>query len=200
MVFSTKPAQVAELAEEPVLHRVPFRGPRRIVAHRDFQSGLIREPLEPLLVLSRPGAVAAARIRLDHQACCVRIVLPVVLPPVLKGIGREIGNVLGRRDAHVACVSFRIIDPVGHGDRLGVRTEVVIVDLLALATPRLPGVFELADQFLFLRVDADPRVAGCTEILAFFSNVAKLFVPFLMFLPGVQHLAMAAQTDLLIPQ
>ena len=81
----------------------------------------------------------------------------IVTPPVFQSVGCKIGNVFRRAHTDMTRVSLGIVNSVRHGNRFGVRTEVVVVDLLALATPCLPGVFELADEFLLLRVDADAR-------------------------------------------
>ncbi len=57
-----------DLAEQPMLDRVPLRRPRRIVAHRDLPSAGVREVRQPLREPPRPRRVASARVRLDPQA------------------------------------------------------------------------------------------------------------------------------------
>ena len=41
-----------DLTEKSVLNRIPFRGPRGVVADPDLQPALVREVLQPLLVAS----------------------------------------------------------------------------------------------------------------------------------------------------
>ncbi len=59
----------------------------------------------------------------------------------------------------MASVSLGIIDPRGHNTGFGIAAEVMVVDLLAVAVPRLVDVFELADQLLLFCIQTDPRVA-----------------------------------------
>ena len=76
----------------------------------------------------------------------------------------------------------------------------MIVDLLPCLTPRLSGIFELAEELLLLRVDADSRVTTAAEILAIFTDVPELLIAFGVRLSGVQHFAVASLTVLLFAQ
>ena len=76
----------------------------------------------------------------------------------------------------------------------------MIVDLLPRLTPRLAGIFELAEEFLLLRVDADSRVATAAEILALFGDVPELLIAFGVRLSSVQHFAMTSLAVLLFAQ
>ena len=76
----------------------------------------------------------------------------------------------------------------------------MVVDLLGILAPRLAGVLELPDQFLFLGVHADPRVARAAKFLALFGDVPELLIAFGVLLPGVQHLAVASQSVFLVAQ
>lgn len=181
--------------------RVPLRRARRIMTHRDLKPRLVGKLLQPLFVTTGTGSVAAARIRFDHQPFRLGVVvLPVSLPPVTEGICSQVWNVFRGRHADVAGVAFRIIDPIRHSKSFGIGTEVVIVDLLTFAAPRLAGVFELANQLFFLRVHADPRVARFAKRLTLTGDVAELFVAFGVMLAGVKHFAMAPHPQLLITQ
>ena len=68
----------------------------------------------------------------------------------------------------------------------------MIVDFFGFLTPRGAGIFELADEFLFFRVDADSRVATAAKFFAFFGDVAKLLITLRMLPTGVQHFPMAS--------
>jgi hypothetical protein len=72
------------------------------------------------------------------------------------------------------------------------------VDFLRFLPPRLPAVLEVSDQFLFLRVYADPWVARTTELFTLCGNVPELLIPLSMWLAGVQHLSMTAQPIVLL--
>ena len=69
--------------------------------------------------------------------------------------------------------------------------KIVIVDLFRFLTPRLPGVLELTDEFLFLRVDADSRITTPAEILALLGEVPELSITLRMLFARVQHFAVA---------
>ena len=171
------------------------------MTHRDLKFRLVREFLQPLFVATGSCSVAAARIRFDHQPLRPRIVvLPVSLPPVADRICGQVWNVLRGRHTDVAGVAFRVINPIRHGNRFSIRTEVVIVDLLTFAAPGLAGVLKLADQLFFLRIHADPRVTRFAKRLTLTGDMAELLVTFGVMLAGVEHLAMAPQPQLLIAQ
>ena len=76
----------------------------------------------------------------------------------------------------------------------------MIVDLLPCLTPRLTGIFELAQELLLLRVDADSRVTTAAEFLALFGDMPELQIAFGVRLSGVQHFAVASLTVLLFAQ
>ncbi len=170
------------------------------MTHGDLKVRLVGEFLQPLFVTTGSGSVTAAAVSLDHQPFCPGIVFPVSLPPVAEGIRGEVWNVFRCRHADVPGVALGIIDSVRRDTPFGIRRKVVVVDLLALATPRLAVVFELADQLFLLRIDTDPRVARFAKRFTLSGNVAELLVAFGMMLAGVQHFAMAPQPQLLIAQ
>jgi hypothetical protein len=64
----------------------------------------------------------------------------------------------------------------------------------------LPWVFELTDEFLFLRIHADPWIATLAETLALLVDVLELPITLRMLLARVQHFAMAPQPVLLLAQ
>jgi len=164
------------LAEEPVFDRIGRA--RRIVTDRDFKSRLIGEFLQPLFVATGARPVTPATVSLDHQPLRLRIVLPVSLPPIAEGICGQVWNVFRYRYADVAGVTLRIIDSVWHDTSFGIRREVVIVDLLALAAPRLASVLESANQLFLLRVHADPWVVRLAKRFTPAGDVAELrFTP-----------------------
>jgi len=107
----------------------------------------------------------------------------------------------------MSLVALRIIDAIGPPrgrysgwSTSGFRRKVVIVDPLRFLTPSLAVVLELPHEFFFLRVDADPRVAGTAKFFALFRDVAKLLIALSMLPARVQHLAVAPQPILLVAQ
>lgn len=120
----------------------------------------------------------------------------VELPPVLKRVHGEVSRVTGGRHADMPRVALLIIDPIGRGPAFRVRGKVMGIDLRRCLAPRLAGILELADQFLFLGVHADMRIAAAAEIRPPLGDVSELPVPLGMLPALVQHLAVAAQSKL----
>jgi len=84
-------------------------------------------------------------------------------PPGDNRMGGEGGRVVRDADADSAAVVRRIVNAVGDADSAGVGAEVVIVHWNRRATPFGAGVFEVADQFAFLTVNADDGKALTLE-------------------------------------
>ena len=76
----------------------------------------------------------------------------------------------------------------------------MIVDLFRFLTPRLTRVLELTDEFLFLRVHADPWITTPAEIPALLVEVPELSITLRMLFARVQHFAVATQSVLQVPQ
>src|SRR5204863_9964376 len=79
----------------------------------------------------------------------------LALPPSGDGMGGEGRGVMRDADTNGAAVVGWIINAVGDADPAGIGAEVVIVHQNGRAVPFGAGVFEVADQFAFLAVDAD---------------------------------------------
>ena len=97
-------------------------------------------------------------------------------------------------------VSLWIINAVRRGPALGILRKIVSIDRLLLLTPTLTRVFETADEFFLLRVDADARIARPSKFLAFLGDVAELSVAIRVRATRVERFAMAPQTKLLRAQ
>ena len=91
-----------------------------------------------------------------------------VTPPVSDGIHGEVCCVAGGRHADMTLVPFRIVNAIRCRAAQRIRWKVVIVDFLSFLTPRLAIVFELAHEFLLLRIDALQQVGDQSQI--FFST------------------------------
>ena len=78
-------------------------------------------------------------------------------------MGGESRWVVRYAHADSAAAVRRVVNVVGDADSAGVGAEVVIVHWNRRATPFGSGVFEVADQFAFLAVDADDGKALTLE-------------------------------------
>jgi len=146
---------LADEREEPMLDLVPLARARREVADGDRQARLRRKLLKLPLPQARTGSVAASRIRGDQQRRGTGIcAAPHRSPPPPDAFDRKGRRVVIDSDAHPAGIPRQVVHPVRNGLPLLRQDEVVHPHALGLAlrTPFSPCVFEVADQFLLLRV------------------------------------------------
>jgi transposase len=145
-----------DVAEHAVLDLVPLARPGWEVAHRDPQAQVIRQVLQPDFPQPRPIAVTAPGIGGDQQPPGLRIDRrPHLLPPAPDTRHGELGRVMIDADADPALVPTLVIDPFGDGLAQLLVREVLGAGLfgVASATPLSPGIAEIPDQFLLLRID-----------------------------------------------
>src|SRR5512142_904749 len=150
------PPVLGDVAEHPMLDRVPLARAGREVAHRDPQAGLIGELLQ--LHLPQPAAppVGAAPIGRDQQPLRPWIDPAAhVPPPAPQRLHGELGGVVIDSHADPAGVGRLVVDAIG--DRLPQVPLDEVVDLhllgLPLGLPCPAAVAELAHQFLLLGID-----------------------------------------------
>ena len=117
-----------------------------------------------------PGAgaatVAAAGIGKDEQLPAATVAISAVaLPPTGDGVDGEGCCVM--RDAYEnrASVGEQVIDTIRDRDADGIGTEIVIIDVYGRAIPLDAMVFEVADQFSLLGIDADDRKALALKLV-----------------------------------
>ena len=116
----------ADRAEHPVIDRVPFRRPSRIVGHGDGQSKLVRQPLQRHLPLPFAIVVGPTRVRLDQQPLGSGVTMaPDIQPPAADGRHREAGCLVRRADHHVAVVVAHVVDAVRDATPVRPTREVV---------------------------------------------------------------------------
>ncbi len=176
---------------------IPFGGARGIVANGDLQAAFVREFLQAFFVHARSRPVASTPVCFNHQAPLARIIRFMQTPPIDQSVDGQVGSITGSRNTDMTFVSLGIIDAVGRGSALCILREIVGIDRFVCLTPALTGVFELANEFFLLRVDADPWGTLLAKLLAFLSDILELLVAFRMSSTCVERLAMAAQTELL---
>jgi len=132
------------------------------VAHADGQAGLGGERGQLGLPGAAPVSVGATTVGGDQQPVGVRVVDAAAgVPPGPHRVHRERGGLVVDAHRHPSGVGAQVVDAVG--DRLArLADEVVDLDLLRVAGGSVvaAGVLVLADEFLFLAVDADHRHPG----------------------------------------
>src|SRR2546429_7185039 len=139
-----------------MLDRVPFRSTRRVVAHRNGEAvgsgnGLVET------VFPKAWSVAIAASAVTEQQDFLHA-----------GIGgpAEFRSVGGSADHDRSAIPNRLIESIGRNQGRCVAPEIVLVDLFGLFLPGLSRILKVADEFLFLRIQAQNRTAGIFESLA----------------------------------
>ena len=192
----------ADMAEHPMLDLVPLAGPRREMAHRDVQPGLVGQSLQGHLPQPHPRSVAATTIG-SHQQLRGRWVprTPHLFPPTPQRFHGKLGSVMVGADTHPTHVRGRVVHAIGIGLPQGLVHEVINPHRLgiALRTPFPPAVLEIPNEFLFLRVHRYDWLSAPLEILDPPVNKPELSVPirmggaFLGFLIALEAIPQAIQ-------
>ncbi len=102
---------------------------------------------------------------------------PLAFPPGSNGMGGEGRRIVRNADADSAAVIGRVVNAVGDAHAAGIGAEVVIVHRNWRAIPFDAGVFEIANQFAFLAIDADDRKALTLEASPQRRNMLELLIP-----------------------
>ena len=113
----------------------------------------------------RAAAVRAAGVRQHQQAVGVRKgTLTFLPPPVADRLDREARRIEAVTDHDIAVVPRHVVDSVGNGLADRVLRPVMHQHRIGLLTPALPGAFEVTDQLLFFRINADDWCAQSLEV------------------------------------
>ena len=102
---------------------------------------------------------------------------PLAFPPRSDGMGGEGRRIVRDTDAYRAAVIRRVVNAVGDAHAAGIGAEVVIVHPNWRAIPFDAGVFEVANQFALLAIDADDGKALTLEAIAQRGNMLELLIP-----------------------
>jgi hypothetical protein len=134
-------------------------------AHGDLKSQPITQHgLKPLLPQPRSATVAATGVSQDQQVHGRwKGDSAAAFPPVRNDIDRKGWRVGRLTNVDRTAVVEDIVDAVRRGPPQAVAQEVVDVDGDGLEAPGPTSLLELADQLLFLAVDADDRLPGRFE-------------------------------------
>src|SRR3954469_20382088 len=177
---------VGDVAEHPMLDRVPLAGSGWKVTDLDLDAELIGQ----LLQLAFPQAipVAAATIRRNQHAAGLGIAwMTHFFPPAPDAFDGEFGGVVIDPNADPTLIGGDIVDAVGR-DLAEVRiNEIIDANFLRLSfwLPFLATVLEIADQFLLLGVDGNHRITSRLVLRRRASDMGELGVPVRMAFPGL---------------
>ena len=166
----------ADLAEEPMFDGIPLGGARREVANGDRKAERIAEAL---LQCFLPGAAACAvtapAIGEDEQFARGRVALASFSQPLLRdGIDGEGWRVVTSTYEHRASVGQHVVNAVGSHEAGGFGTEIVVLYPHRHAVVLCATVLEVANQFLFLGVYTDNRLAPAGESFLLLADVEEL--------------------------
>lgn len=101
-------------------------------------------------------AVAAAGVGQDQQLATAMVAATAVaLPPTGDGVDGEGGRVMRGAYEDRASVGEQVINAIRDRDADRIGTEIVVIDAHWGAVPFDAIVFEVADQFSLLGIDAD---------------------------------------------
>jgi hypothetical protein len=159
-----------------MLDGVPFRSACGIVGNGDRQGKGVRELG---LDLGFPGmtaaTVAATGIGQNEQLAGTAIAgRTFLVPPMSDGMSGEGRGIVGNADHQSPAIFQNIINPVGNGDAYGIGAEVVIIDATRGRFPTTARIFEIADEFAFLAVDADDGQMTALETVAQLGQIFEL--------------------------
>ena len=122
--------------------------------------------------------VATAGISQNEQLAGTRIASGTFLvPPMSDGMSGKGGSVMGNANDEGTAIFENIVNSIRNGDPNGIGAEVVIIDATWDSFPTAARIFEIADEFAFLAVDADDGKALTLEASAQRGDMLKLLIP-----------------------
>ena len=142
-----------------MLNWVPLGSAGWEVANGDIQLESVSQLfLELYFPQAQAIAVAATAITQDQDRRRTRKVeLSNLLPPACQNVHNELGGIGRFSNVHISTVVIEYINAIGHCPSERIQLEIVVVDIFGFQTPALSRILEVADQLLFLRIDADNR-------------------------------------------
>lgn len=150
-----------DVAEESVLNLVPFAGSGWKVADFNNHLQLIGQTLKFGQPQPCSRTVAAAAVRRDQQSprCGVPLAAELTPPAADRG-NRKFRRVVADSDRDTGFVVFEIIHTVWYGLAQRLVREIMCLhfDRVAFSAICFPGIFQLSQGFLLLRVDRNCRL------------------------------------------
>ena len=133
--------------------------------------------LQAILPDPRAGAIAPSAICFDQQLRCARIPFAHFTPDPVRQIADGEGRGVSRlADIDRATIGVQIVDAIGNRSAQRIVRKVVRIDPFRRLPPCPSCILEVANQFLFLGVNADHRLALHQIPGALIRDVAKLAV------------------------
>jgi hypothetical protein len=154
-------AGARHMGKQSVLDRVVLGAVRRIVRDADLQPKAIGQALQRLLEHMAIRRVRAAPVAQQQQPLCIGVVFAAVLaPPLRDGVAAQLARLRARVQVQVPLVARQIVQTVRDQLAQPCAGEIMIKRLHLRLRVGLALTGEVADQLLFLRVDADHRLAS----------------------------------------
>ena len=189
-----------DLRKQAMLNRVPLGSACGQMRHGDRQAEFIRQRLQPILPSPATIAIGVTAVRFNQQFMLVRVVrLSDLHPPASDGCHRKLRSLVRGTYHDEPFVACQVVNPERNrhsGSRAG---KIILQHCASLPPPRAAGVLEVPDQFTFLRIDTDHRLAGFEEAATQPAEVAHLPVTLRVLLFG-QPLAIDADRITPFPQ
>jgi len=121
------------------------------------------------------GPIASAVIGQDENALGLWVLFCTVeFPPFRDGICGKGGRVVTDADTYHSLIGYRVVNAVRADFRFCIGREVMIGNGSIAVAPHSSGIFEVADEFLFLGVNADGRLAPTGEAFSGGADMAEL--------------------------
>ena len=148
------------------------------MSYGDVKVELVRKDmLQEILPCPGTAAVAAAGICEKDNLTGIGITLSALgLPPLRNALDRKLRRVVREADVETAGIGMQVIDSIGHGNAVGKRAKIMIINLLRLTPPLGTGILEASDQLFFLAINTDQGNRFALTSGAYQCNLLELFV------------------------
>src|SRR5919108_2978958 len=165
----------ADLRKQAMLNRIPLGGASGQLGHGDGQAKFIRQLLQLVLPVPATIAIRIAAIRLNQQFMRVRGVhLSGLHPPASNGCHRELRGLVRGPHHHEPLVARHVVNPEGDRHTVSITGKIILQYGASLPPPGASRILEIPDQFAFLRIHADHRLAGFEKAATQPDEVAHL--------------------------
>lgn len=101
----------------------------------------------------------------------------MALPPGEDGPRGKGRGVVTGADTYHGRIGDGVVNAIRADFGFGIGGEVMIGNLAIAVTPHSPRIFEVADEFLFLGVHTDDRIAQTSKALTGGADMAELPIP-----------------------
>jgi hypothetical protein len=190
----------ADMREQAVLNRIPFGSARGKMRHSDCQSEFVRHSLQPILPSPAAIAIGIAAITFNQQFMLVGVMLSSnPQPPASDRPDSKLWCLVRSSHDDEPFVAGHIIDPEWDCYAYSVAGIVILQHIARCLPPRAASILEVPNQFAFLRINTDDRLAGFEKAAAHPGDIAHLSVTFRVLFFG-QALAIDANRVIQFPQ